>query len=126
MDRIKLLIIDDNYRFIKSAVNFLALYEEIEILGGAISYEIAIKMAENMNPDLILLDLSVPDFTGLELLSKLKELMPAVKIIITTIEDSDEYRDRCLQKGADDFVSKSEFGNKIIPSIFNLFDYTAG
>lgn len=123
MDRIKLLIIDDSYYFIKSAVNFLTLYEEIDVLGGAISDEIAFEMTQKMKPDLILLDLSVPDFNGLVMLEKLKEMIPSVKVIITTIEESDGYKEMCLLRGADDFISKSDFGTKIIPSIFNLFNY---
>jgi DNA-binding NarL/FixJ family response regulator len=121
MKKIRILIVDPNFRFIKSAINYITLNKELEIIGGAIIGETALEMVENLKPDLILLDLSLPDMKGIELLSKIKKFQDSPRVIIVTIKDHKNYKELSFSSGADGFISKSEFGKQIFPLINKLF-----
>jgi DNA-binding NarL/FixJ family response regulator len=121
MKKIKILIVDSSFRFIKSAINYITLNNDLEIIGGAITGEIAIKMIAELKPDLILLDLSLSDMKGIELLAKIKKMNKSPRVIVVSFNDHEPYVELSIASGADGFVSKSEFGIQIFPLIQNLF-----
>jgi two-component system, NarL family, response regulator DegU len=122
MEKIRILIVDDNYRFIKSAINFISLNDEMEVIGGAISGGIALDMIQEYKPDLILLDLALPNENGIEILKWIKSSPKNPKVVIVSIQDDYFYKNLSLEAGADGYISKSDFGEKIIPLIHCLFN----
>jgi len=122
MQKIKILIVDDNYRFIKSAISFISLNDEMDVIGGAISGDVALEMIHDNKPDLVLLDLSLPNESGIDILKTIKAPPDHPKVVIVSIEEEVFYKDLSLNSGADGYVSKSEFGEKIIPLIHCLFN----
>jgi CheY-like chemotaxis protein len=80
----------------------------------------AIQYIEKENPALILLDIHLPDKSGIELLDVVKKDFPSIKVIMVTNKVSPYYKDLCLEKGANYFIDKSkEFEN--IPTILNQY-----
>ena len=122
MEKIKILIVDDNFRFIKSAINFISLHDEMDVIGGAISGDIAMEMIHENKPDIVLLDLSLPNESGIDILKFIKTPPDHPKVVIVSIEEDKFYKDLSIESGADGYVSKSEFGEKIIPLIHCLFN----
>jgi DNA-binding NarL/FixJ family response regulator len=122
MNKIRTVIVDDNFRFIKSAIGFINLSQEMEVVGGAFSGEMGMEMINKMKPDLVLLDLSLPDINGIELIGKIKGSCVSSRVIVVTIQDDKLYKDISLESGADGFISKSDFGDKIIPMIHHLYN----
>ncbi len=122
MDKIKILIVDDNFRFIKSAVNFISLNDEMEVIGGAISGDIALGMIQENKPDLVLLDLALTNENGIGILKTIKTSPDHPKVVIVSIQDDIFYKNLSMESGADGYVSKSDFGEKIIPLIHCLFN----
>jgi DNA-binding NarL/FixJ family response regulator len=122
MEKINILIVDDNFRFIKSAINFMGLYDDMNVIGGAISGEVALEMIHENKPDLVLLDLSLPNESGIDILKNIKATSDHPKVVIVSIQDDKFYKDLSFSAGADGYVSKSEFGEKIIPLIHCLFN----
>ena len=90
------------------------------MLAIALSGEEGLEKFYELNPDIILLDLSMPGVGGLQVTRMLKSQNVSAKIIIVTLYDTPEYSNLAKIAGADGFLPKSEFGTKIIPLINNL------
>ncbi len=115
-----ILLVDDNKAFLQSAVNFLNSHTEVKIVGIAATGEEGLEKVYELNPDIILLDLSMPGVGGLQVTRMLKSQNVSAKIIIVTLYDTPEYSNLAKIAGADGFLPKSEFGTKIVPLINNL------
>ena len=80
----------------------------------------ALKNVEEHNPDMILLDIHLPDKSGLDLLEQFVSNYPTIKVIMVTNKASQYYRELCLGLGAHHFIDKSkEF--EMIPSIIETY-----
>ena len=109
---IRILAVDDDPRFRGFLKEILSAEPNIEIIGEAVDGAEAIHKAEELNPDLILMDVRMPKMNGLKATRQLKEKMPELKIIILTIYDMDEYREAAKAVGA-----KWNRGNEISYSV---------
>ena len=74
-------------------------------------------MAQDLEPDVALIDLSMPDLPGLELIPLLRAALPKIGIIALTLMDTEDYRKAALAAGADDFVSKDTMNIDLLPAI---------
>ena len=100
----KILIIDDE----ESACEFIKSYLEKR------GYEIAVALTGNEglaaypreNPDLVLLDLGLPDMDGREILKEIKEKMPKIKVMVISAYKEEPIRDELAKLGADYFLGK--------------------
>jgi DNA-binding NarL/FixJ family response regulator len=117
MAPISVLLVDDNAFFLSLAVRFLASQGELRLAGSASSAADALDKAQSMRPDVILLDLNLPEISGLDLIPRLRGLIPRVKIIVLTLWEADGYRQAALSAGADEFVSKSRVNTHLVPAI---------
>lgn len=117
----RLLLVDDNHEFLEAAERFLMAYPEIEIAGKAHSGEEALLLADQLQPDLILMDIAMPEMNGLEATRKIKTKSRAPRIIILTLYDNPEYRAVSEQIQADGFVTKSEMTRLLLPLIREIF-----
>ncbi len=115
-----ILLVDDNKAFLNSASNFLNTHTEVKIVGMAETGEEGLEKFYDLNPDILLLDLSMPGIGGLQVVRMLKSQNVSAKIIIVTLYDTPEYSYLAKTAGADGFLPKSEFGTKIVPLINNL------
>ena len=116
----RVLLVDDSEIFRESVERSLSLVKNVQVVGSAASGEEALRLAGELNPDLILMDLAMPGMNGLQATRILKEKEDAPSVIILTMYDSREYRRAVESVGADGFVAKSEFGEKLLPTIKSL------
>ena len=114
MLRVRLLVVDDNPAFLNSALRFLASYPEIEVVGQALSGDEALDQVTRLRPDMVLMDLVMPETNGLEAARIIKALPDAPRVVIMTLYDSAEYRAAVEATSADGFVAKSEFGTQLL------------
>jgi DNA-binding NarL/FixJ family response regulator len=124
MTAIRTLLVDDSFEFVEAAQRFLSLDPQIEIIGYALSGEAAIEQVNCLHPDLVLMDLAMPGLNGLETTRKIKAQDAAPIIIILTLHDDPEYLLASQVVRADGFVAKPDFGVKLIPQIYSLFEET--
>ncbi len=108
-------LVDDSPSFLQSAARFLSSDERIEIVGMALSAQEALDEVERLQPALVLMDLTMPGMSGLEATRRLKASPHPPHVIILTLHDTEEYRQAAEQAHADGFVSKSDFGQKLLP-----------
>lgn len=118
MKKQRILLVDDNRRFLEAANNIIAANSNVEVIGWATSGEDAVNKATADLPDLVLMDISMPGIGGLSATRLIKKMVNPPKVIILTLYDTAEYRDEAKAAGADGFVSKSDFVDKV-PAIFN-------
>jgi DNA-binding NarL/FixJ family response regulator len=121
MRLIRTLLVDDSSEFLEAAQRFLATETKVEIIGQAHSGQDAVKAATRLEPDLILMDLSMPGMNGLDATRQIKALPDPPKVIILTIYDNPEYRTAAQAVQADGFVTKSEFGSELLPLIQEIY-----
>lgn len=117
MDDLTLLLVDDNPTFYRIMEQFVTGKSGFGELLWAQDGASAIKAATEHSPDVILLDLGMPDVSGLEILPILHSLKPDAIIIVVTLLDTESYRKASLQLGADDFVAKSKLNLDLLPAI---------
>jgi DNA-binding NarL/FixJ family response regulator len=117
MSAVSVMLVDDNPIFLHCAKRFLQKRQDIVVVGTVSGGKWAIDLAQNLKPDVALVDLSMSDLPGLELIPKLRALAPKTSIIALTLFDTDDYRQAALAAGADDFVSKNTMNTDLIPAI---------
>jgi DNA-binding NarL/FixJ family response regulator len=106
MRRLKLVVADDHALMVEAVKIALEERPEFEIVGVAESGAQVLPVAQQTNPDLVLLDLSMPGMDGLRCIELLQERMPSVKIAVLSGVDSDQMAEEALKLGASAFISK--------------------
>ena len=108
---ISAVIADDDAGFRKLLCLFLTRLEipQVEILGTASDGRELLDLVAARRPRLLLMDIAMPGMDGLEAAALVRELYPATRVIIITMNDSQEVKAACLAQGIDGFVCKSNF-----------------
>lgn len=122
MTVIETILVDDNPEFIEAAKRFLSSDKHLKIISTALSAQESIDLVEKKHPDLVLMDLAMPDMNGLEATERIKNLSNPPYVIILTLHDTPEYREASREVGADGFVTKSDFGVQLLPLVQELFE----
>ncbi|MEH7383680.1 response regulator transcription factor [Bacillus sp. JJ1533] len=105
---VKLLIVDDHAVVRSGLMMLLNGKNNIEVIGEASEGDEAIKKAKELNPDVVLMDLSMPHGKdGLTATQELHELMPDIAILILTMHDDEEYLFRAIHAGASGYILKN-------------------
>lgn len=117
MDRIKVMIVDDQALIREGLRMILSLSEEIEVVQEASNGEEAVQVLKQVVPDVILMDIRMPIFNGVEATRAIKIQYPQVKIIILTTFNEDEYIFEGLKNGADGYILKDVKSDEIIRGI---------
>ena len=94
------------------------------MVGVAFSGETALEQAATLLPDLVVTDLDMPGIGGLQLIPRLRQQFPAVRVIVTSVHDNENghWRKAALNAGADTFLSKRRLAEGIGDEISRLFD----
>jgi len=119
---LRILLVDDNAQFLEVAARTLATVPAIEVVGRALSGREALEQVSQLQPDLVLMDVAMPNMNGLEATRHIKARPDAPRVVMLTLHDAPEYRAAAAAVGADDFVSKAEFHARVLPLIHALRD----
>jgi DNA-binding NarL/FixJ family response regulator len=114
---IRVFITDDHALVREGLKRLLAEETDVVVLGEAASAEAMLARAEHEAWDVLLLDLSLPDLSGLEALRRVKKIRPRLKVIIVTMQNEDQYALRILRAGADGYVTKGHPPEHIVGAI---------
>lgn len=117
MSGIKVLLADDQLLIRDGLKTILELEKDIEVVGVAKNGFEACRMAETLQPDLILLDIRMPDMNGVESLKEIKEKYPEIKILMLTTFNDDEYIIDALANEASGYILKDIEIEKLIEFI---------
>ncbi len=106
MEPIRILLVDDHVLVRKGIASLLATQDDLEVVGEAGDGFEALEKAEELMPDVILLDISMPRCDGLTAIDLIKREMPYVKIVMLTYSDDDENLFEAIKRGAQGYLLK--------------------
>ena len=113
----RVLLVDDNPLFTAAAARFLTVVGSIEVVGQARSGREALEQVADLHPDVVLMDLAMPEMDGLEATRRIKQEPSPPQVIILTLHDNAEYRQSARLAGADAFLNKGDVGTGLLPLI---------
>jgi two-component system response regulator NreC len=113
----RLLLVDDHAVVRSGLKMLLSGHSEMEIVGEADSAAGALQEAERTHPDVILMDIGLPDKTGIEATREIKKKFPDVKIVALTIHEDEEYFFQMLDAGASGYVPKRAAPEELLTAI---------
>jgi DNA-binding NarL/FixJ family response regulator len=117
---VTVLIADDNPRLRALIRRLLAQEPELDIVGEVANGADAIRMAHELRPDIIVMDLVMPGINGLEAMGRIKMNRPATKVITTTVHSESAYLRAAEASGTDAFLIKRTLMTTLIPTIRRL------
>lgn len=114
---IDILVVDDHALIRKGLKMLLEEKPDFIVKGEAETGAQAIKMVREQHFDLVLLDISLPDKHGMDVLKQLKAEQPAIKIIVLSMYPEDQYGVRALKAGAMGYINKQSAPGKLISAV---------
>jgi len=106
MAEIRLLLVDDHEVVRTGLRMLLESQENINIVAEAINGEEALRFAADLLPDVIVMDITLPDMTGINVTRLIKQDHPEIAVVALTIHDDEQYFFEMLQAGASGYVPK--------------------
>jgi DNA-binding NarL/FixJ family response regulator len=117
MDSIRVVLVDD-HPVVRSGISgMLATADEIEIVGEAATGEEALQSIQQNHPDILLLDMVLPDIQGTQLAQQIIQLYPQVKILVLSAYDDPVYIRELLELGAAGYLMKEEAPEVIVEAV---------
>jgi DNA-binding NarL/FixJ family response regulator len=117
MSMLSILIADDHEVVRRGIRTLFEARPEWKICGEAATGREAIEKSRKLRPDIVLLDITMPDIDGLEAIPQILEVCPTAKILILTMHDSGETATRALAAGASGLVLKSDAGRDLVRAV---------
>lgn len=115
--RVRILVADDNQLIRTGLCAILQEHADWEVCGEAADGTQAIHMALELKPDVLVLDISMPDLNGFEVAKRIHELSSAPDILIVTEHDASTFEHVQPQSGVRGFVGKSRVSSDLVPAI---------
>lgn len=119
---IKIIIADDHALLRQGIRNVLELEEDLLVIGEAGDGEQAVEKTVELMPDILLLDINMPKFNGLEVIRKVSEQAKAVKIIVLTMHDDENYVMEVIKAGAVGYLLKDIEAGMLVTAIRTVYD----
>jgi len=117
MPEIKLLIVDDHAILREGIRSLLERQEGMRVIGEAGNGSEALLKVADLSPDIVLMDIAMPEMNGLEATRQICQRFPEVKVLILTQHDNREYVEPALQAGAAGYVLKRSGGRDLVNAI---------
>jgi two-component system response regulator NreC len=116
-DQISVLIADD-HTIVRSGVRMLLEAEpDIRVVGEALNGIEALELTESLQPDVVLMDITMPELDGLETTKQLKARFPHINVLVLTMHRSDEYFFEMLKAGASGYILKGAKTSELINAV---------
>ncbi len=120
-DKISVLVADDHAIVRRALISLLSLGDNLEVVGEAADGREAVDLALKREPDVVLMDMSMPGLNGLEATRQIKKLAPAIKVLILSAYDNEEYVTRVVRSGANGYVLKNGSTEDLFAAIKSVY-----
>jgi len=120
-DQIRVLIVDDIPETRDHLTKLLGFESDIEVVGSAASGTEAISMASEMRPDVVLMDINMPDMDGIAATEKLSTQVPTAAVVMMSVQGEADYLRRSMLAGAREFLVKPFSSDELTASIRQVY-----
>lgn len=119
-NRIRILIADDHELMRHGLRSMLSTRPDWEVCGEAVNGREAIEKTRLLRPDILLLDITMPNMSGLDVARAVSREIPATQVLILSQHEESDMRPHALEAGARGYVSKSEAARQLLTAIESL------
>ena len=120
MANTRILIVDDHEIFRRGLRSLLQSRPDWEVCGEAKDGQDAVELAQQLNPDVVVLDITMPRLNGLDATRMIRKLVPQTKVVILSQHELNAMKQEAFKSGADAYVTKSEVSKELVAAIDNL------
>jgi DNA-binding NarL/FixJ family response regulator len=120
MRPVRVLIADDEPLFVETVEALLAVDERVEVVGTAANGKQAVELATALNPDVTLMDISMPILDGIEATRRIRERFPNACVLVLTGSSISADIDRARQAGVAAFLTKDRLGTQLVSAILEV------
>jgi DNA-binding NarL/FixJ family response regulator len=113
----KLLIVDDHPMMRQGMAQLVNNEQDLTVCGEAETASQALDLIASLKPDLVLVDITLPDKNGLELIKDIQAMHPGTSILVISMHDETLYAERVLRAGGRGYIMKQEGGKKLMEAI---------
>jgi len=117
LNKIKILVVDDHAILRDGIRALLFIHDDIEIIGEASEGKEAIDKAQELMPDVVIMDIAMPGMDGLEATRRIRKKYPKIKVLVLTQHDNKEYILSVIKAGAAGYVPKRALGSELVLAI---------
>jgi two-component system response regulator NreC len=121
MKKIRLLVADDHKIFRQGIKKLLEEQNDLQVVGEAADGREAVKKAEELKPDLVLMDVAMADLNGLQATRLIKKSLPDAKVLMLTMHKNEEYVLQSFQAGASGYVLKEGAVEELVTAIHSVY-----
>src|ERR1700724_3330389 len=125
MRSLKILVADD-HEVVRNGVRALIEHEPgWEVCGTAVNGRQAVETAKKLKPEVVVLDMTMPELDGLEALRQIKRALPKTEVVIFSAYRSEEVIEQLFDAGAKSYIQKSDAGRHLVAAIKSLVEHKA-
>ncbi|HKG54815.1 MAG TPA: response regulator [Anaerolineales bacterium] len=116
-EKIRVMIVDDVSETRENVRKLLQFESDVEVVGVARTGKEAIQVSQDLHPDVVLMDINMPDMDGISATEAIRAKQPAVQVVILSVQSDQNYMRRAMLAGARDFLTKPPMGDELISAI---------
>lgn len=116
-DKIRVLIVDDIAETRENIRKLLQFEPDVDVVGTASAGKEGVKLALELDPDVILMDINMPDIDGITATEMIRQKSPYIQVIILSVQNDQNYMRRAMLAGARDFLTKPPMGDELISAV---------
>ncbi len=116
-EKIRVLIVDDVAETRENVRKLLQFESDVEVVGAARSGKEGIQLAQELDPDVILMDINMPDIDGISATESIRQKSPYIQIVILSVQGDQNYMRRAMLAGARDFLTKPPSGDELTSAV---------
>ncbi|HJQ13847.1 MAG TPA: response regulator [Anaerolineales bacterium] len=116
-EKIRVMIVDDVSETRENVRKLLQFESDVDVVGVARTGKEAIQLSQDLNPDVVLMDINMPDMDGISATEAIRAKQPAIQVIILSVQGDQNYMRRAMLAGARDFLTKPPMGDELISAI---------
>ena len=117
VEKIRVLIVDDIAETRENVRKLLQFEADVDVVGTARSGREGIQFSQEMDPDVVLMDINMPDIDGISATEEIRQRSPHIQVVILSVQGDQNYMRRAMLAGARDFLTKPPMGDELISAI---------
>ena len=114
---IRILLVDDKPTVLRGLRLRLGLEEDFDVVGEALDGEAAVTLAMELKPDVVIMDVGMPQMDGIAAIKRLKEVLPGIQVVVLSIHDDADTKARAFKAGAAAYVEKRVLADRLSAEI---------